>query len=420
MKFCTNQFDSHSLVIKRFVTLLMFLGAAFSSLAFGSETSPNPRKNTALDQVVRDVCNKQVVFLGEDANHGSGKTFEVKGVIVQRLVDECGFSGVFFESPMYDFLDLNQSLRLGSATPEQFADAIGGLWSTTKEIDPLVAFLFEKAKTGQVKLHGLDLNVAGATQLYSAQHLPALLASYLGDVRSKECENKLSQLTNWRFDAKSDYDDAARENLRTCIAEIGLAIAKRPSTETTENARMMAMNLSRYLDMSHANGRVLRDQTMYDNFVWHRENLPKNTKIIIWTATSHAVKKSSSTKNGFIPLGFYIHQALGKDAAAIGFTAFTGSYKRIGSAPIQLEVADKNTLEAQVFRDSSDEMHYVDHQGLKAFGTITARPITYNKPELIDWSTVLDGLLVLRQERPPEFVRSTKPQQKSKAAQIIK
>lgn len=80
-----------------------------------------------LDRLVKDVCGKQVVLLGEDANHGAGRTLELKVELVERLIQECGFSGVFFESQVYDFVDLQRAIDSKNATPEQLADAIGGL-----------------------------------------------------------------------------------------------------------------------------------------------------------------------------------------------------------------------------------------------------------------------------------------------------
>jgi erythromycin esterase-like protein len=51
-----------------------------------------------LDRVVRDVCDKEVVLLGEDATHGGGKTLEIKVELITRLIDRCDFSAVAFES----------------------------------------------------------------------------------------------------------------------------------------------------------------------------------------------------------------------------------------------------------------------------------------------------------------------------------
>ncbi|WP_426688182.1 hypothetical protein [Rhodanobacter ginsengiterrae] len=46
-----------------------------------------------------------------------------------------------------------------------------------------------------------------------------------------------------------------------------------------------------------------------------------------------------------------------------------------------------------------------------AGGRATAHPLDYGKPRTARWSTMLDDLLVLREERPPTFVRKATPQQ---------
>jgi erythromycin esterase-like protein len=84
---------------------------------------------TPLDRVVRDVCNKRVVLLGEDSHHGGGGTLAAKTALVSRLIDECGFSAVVFEASLAEFVDLNRAFAAGKASPPYVADAIGGLWS---------------------------------------------------------------------------------------------------------------------------------------------------------------------------------------------------------------------------------------------------------------------------------------------------
>jgi len=91
---------------------------------------------TSLDRVIRDVCNKRVVLLGEDSHHGGGGTMAAKTALVRRLMDECGFSAVVFEASLAEFVDLNRAFAAGKASRAHVADAIGGLWSVAGESDP--------------------------------------------------------------------------------------------------------------------------------------------------------------------------------------------------------------------------------------------------------------------------------------------
>ncbi|VAW49547.1 hypothetical protein MNBD_GAMMA03-922 [hydrothermal vent metagenome] len=89
------------------------------------------RTNTSeeqLSELIKDSCNKQVVLLGEGGNHGGGNTIALKTEIVKRLVDSCGFSAVFFESSVYEFINLNNSIKNKTVSKKQLANSIGGLW----------------------------------------------------------------------------------------------------------------------------------------------------------------------------------------------------------------------------------------------------------------------------------------------------
>ena len=76
----------------------------------------------------------------------------------------------------------------------------------------------------------------------------------------------------------------------------------------------------------------------------------------------------------------------------------------------KVAAASADSLEAQVLANSTDDIRYVDSKQLKAFGAVTARPIDYSESKKASWENVVDGLIVLRQEHPPEYVRSAAPQ----------
>lgn len=161
------------LAVPRCAVLALVITSFCIMTATASSTGATANQSPAIDRLVADVCNRQTVLLGEDGNHGSGATLDVKVDVVRRLIDECGFNAVYFESSIYDFTDLQRHVDRGNASPEMLADAIGGLWSTTRETDPLIAYLYTKANSGQVYLAGLDLQLGSATSVYqqSALHI---------------------------------------------------------------------------------------------------------------------------------------------------------------------------------------------------------------------------------------------------------
>jgi erythromycin esterase-like protein len=384
--------------------VLLLCSAAVPLAAYAASAT------SALERAVRDVCDKEVVLLGEDGAHGSGQTLEIKVELITRLIDRCGFSAVAFESQIYDFLDLERSFATSSATPAQLADAIGGLWSTTREIEPLVSYLFERAARGQVRLVGLDPQVGGATQHYSQALLPRELSEYLESGRRQGCAEQLKRLTNYRYDAATPYDETARERLRACATEIQTRAEQQPDRNGAVFAARMAINLSRYLDMSSGDTSNVRDRAMFDNLMWHRSRFTAGVKTIVWCATVHATKQAP-VDSKLIPIGLYVHQVLGARAAAIGFSALTGSYGRRNQTPTILATAPPGALEARSLQDLTGDIAYIGAAELKKLGEVAARTVSYSQFITARWDQLLDGIIVLRQERPPEYVRSAKPQQ---------
>jgi erythromycin esterase-like protein len=383
---------------------LLAASCSLPSLAAAATGPATPLHHDELDPVVRELCGKQVVLLGEDGNHGSGTTLAIKGGLVERLIDECKFSSVMFESQIYDFIALQRAFNNKTATRAQLADAIGGLWSTTREIDPLVTTLFDRARAGRVTLSGLDPQVGGATQLDTRQHLAGRLAAMLDEPRRAECVTTIGRLTNWQFDADTPYDDPYRASLRGCLADI-----KAGTGDTT--TRIEARNLAAALDMSASDAFNVRDRAMYDNFVWQRARLPRGAKVIVWTATVHATKRAVPGQEGRQPLGYFVDQQLGARAASVGFSALSGSYGRQGQSPTALAVLPTPSLESQAFADQPSGLHYLDKAQLARLGVIEGRPINYAKPVKANWAALLDGIVVLRQDQPPHYVRSATPQQ---------
>ncbi len=382
----------------------------FSTMVTAASAVPPPVPSNAIDHLVADACNKQTVLLGEDGNHGSGVTVSVKGELVKRLINECGFNAVYFESSIYDFLDLQRQIERRSASPEMLADAVGGLWSTTSEADPLFAFLYNKANAGTVYLAGLDLQLGSATSLYQMSTLPIELSAFLAEPRRTQCTSTVHQLTNWTY-AKGEQLPSDRTALRNCAIDMQKGISASGHASKNAAAAAMADNFLRQMEAPPDGSFNHRDEAMYDNFVWHRSHRADRNKIIVWCATIHAAKRLPFFANTRMPLGSFVHALQGDKAAVIGFTALGGSYGRNKDAPALLTPAAPNSLEGRAFEGTKGDSVYLDHQQLMALGAISARAINYAKPDTAKWSEVVDSMVVLREEKPPHFVRAARPQQ---------
>lgn len=366
-------------------------GAAASAAADGAE----------LDLLVRDVCGREVVLLGEDNHHGSGRTFELKNVLVKRLVQECGFDQVLFEGQFYEFIDFERTVAAGSATPARLADAIGGLWSTAAESQPLVAQLFEAVVAGRVRIGGIDPQAGSATGHYAMNELGGVLAGFLPAGRRATCKAAFDLHNQWGYDEAHPFDEAAKRKLRDCAAAAGNAQAK---TDTTSDAAAaMVKAYQRYVKMALDRDWNARDLGMYELLAWYRARQPRKTKTVVWCGTVHAAKKLD---DGRTPLGRLLYEAIGERMAAIGFTAVAGSFGR----PPQVAVAQLSTpagdmLEAKMPPAPPASIRYLDRASLAELGVLPARVLDYTKPQAADWSEIVDGLVVLAEERPTKEIR---------------
>jgi erythromycin esterase-like protein len=379
---------------------------------------------TPFDRVVRDVCDKRVVLLGEDSHHGGGGTLAAKAALVSRLIDECGFSAVVFEASLAEFVDLNRAFAAGKASPAYIADAIGGLWSVAGESDPLVAALFERAVRKRVVLAGLDGQIA-STNLYAQTGLAGELAGYLADPRRSACQAELQRFARWQYDTASPFDDATRVRLRGCLTEIETEVSGRARSAPADEAAAMASAWQSAIEasdpaLSRSAGFNARDRAMHQALQWHVARLPRDSKVIVWCATVHAAKSLRGVP-GFaelVPLGSYVHRDFGDAAATIGISALGGSYGR-GKAPATALVpAPADSLEARAFTgDGSSDAGYLGRADLAQYSPGTAHPLDYGKPVAAPWHEVIDGLLVLREEHPLTVVHDPKPRRARPAAQ---
>lgn len=385
-----------------------------ASICSGEGAGVDAAPGHPLDRVVRDVCSKQIVVLGEDSNHGSGETIAIKAVLVRRLVEECGFPLVVFEGSFHEFLALEKRYAAGTATPQHLADAIGGLWSTTAEIDPLVTYLHDAATNQRLRIAGVDLQVAGATQRTTQKNLASWLTSPLAGARRAACHDAFDRLAVWRYDDASPYDASERARLQACVDDATQAIA---AGKGAEEARVMLDNMSSYLAMSDGNQFGIRDRRMFENLRWHLARTSPAPRAIVWTATVHAVRRSAN--GGAAPLGAYLHEALGDGMAAIGFSALAGAYAGLSMPQQDLLPADKESLESKAFGASTDDLAYVDHDTLRGMGRLPGRALDYSESTAEPWSDMLDGLIVLRTERPPHRIRPARPQQKDPATDAV-
>lgn len=391
-----------------------FLGLSGMAARAASGTKP-AMSNTEL--VVHELCGETVALLGESPVHGFGNTLQFKVDVARRLIDECHYRGFFIESGIYDFLNIQKKLTSGGqVTLPMMAAAIGGLW-VSREVEPLIPFLLEKAQSGAVLLGGLDDQLARGT--YAQQEMPSDLVGHLQGDAKTQCLAILRRHTLWQYSSDAPYGPRDKTLILGCLdgMEANLSETRLDDAPFREYDLVMIRSLKRNfardfredvpggVDPSIQNSNA-RDQSMYLNFRWLMSRLPANSKVIVWAATTHVAKDLSGVpgQDRMVPLGSYIRREFTDHSFAVGFSAYSGSYGMARQPVRQLSVAPPLSLEGQAFLDDASDTRYFNLNQLRRFGAIPARP-TGSDFKTARWDEVLDGLVVFREEHPPDFSR---------------
>ena len=371
------------------------------------------RATSIADQIVHALCGKRVALLGEPPMHGFGNTLEFKVEVARRLVDECHYNAFFIESGAYDFLNIQKALKSGrTVTVPMIASAIGGLWAT-REVEPLIPFLLEKARGGVLVLGGLDDQLGRGT--YAQRQMPADLMEYLQGDDKVQCLAILQKHTLWQYSSDAPYSPKDRALILGCLDKIELNLSLPRDGDAREYELAMIENLKRSFarDFKHdvpfgvdPNTQDFndRDHSMYMNFRWLMSRLPPDSKVIVWTATSHAAKDLSGVpgQEKWVPLGSYIRREFKGEAFVLGVSAYSGTYGMARQPVRPLASAPANSLEGQAFINGDSDTRYLDASQIRTFGSILARPLGPDF-KTANWSDILDGLVIFRVERPPLF-----------------
>lgn len=379
-------------------SLLLLVGGCVTPV-----TTASAPRDALMEEVVGDLCRRDVALLGE-ASHGDGRALAFKAALVPRLIEQCGFDAVFFEGSSYDFLELERRRGRGEQVSRaMLSSAIGGLWNRYAEMQPLIAFLHERSASGQVRLGGLDDQLGSAGAFYSIAAMPAELSALLPGDREAECRETFRSMIYGKTGASA----AERAPLQSCVAEIRAAILGRPESAGRPERMHLLDNIERYAGRDRSDVAAMlrgRDRSMWLNFQWLRERLPRGSKIIVWGATAHLSRNATAHKpfSGGGNLGSYVDKAYGKRAFFLGFTAAGGSHRWGWNAIRPLTPAQPGSLEMEALRAVAGDSVYLGRSELKRLGERSAS-VFGDDPSVANWARVLDGVVVFREERAPDL-----------------
>lgn len=334
--------------------------------------------------------------MGESGFHGDGATEQFKADLIPKLVEECGFNLILFEASFYEFAKINRDFDQGkSIKPADMATAIGGLWNRDQEVQDLITFMTDGANDGLLRVAGIDDQLGGRGQDYANYQMPKEVVQGLASSIADECQTLLERSILSNFPKDRPYSRKNQQTLLSCFS--------RPSED--QFIHSLRSNIRRYVsrDFDRENYFAGRANSMFQNFelIYDRLSLPPKT--IIWTATVHAAKARGQL-GGSLNTGTYIHQRFGDQAYVLGFSALGGQYRKITGEVLNVPEAPEDSIEFKAMSPTDKGVVFLDQNDLAVFGTAPASIYSY-KYKTDDWSKILDGLVVFREQRPTMIIR---------------
>ena len=340
--------------------------------------------------------------------HGGAATLEARVAIARRLITECGFRTVFLETGMYDFLDLHHKRAAGQPTTlDQVRSAVGlMMMGTARESEAWLSYLATATSAGSIELFGVQDQIH-STASYARGELSAALARYLPTASRSRCQDELERHMNWRYDDANPFSTEVRARLVGCVTEVEAALARATTTGERDDAAMAA-SLHRLFDRAFAEDAAAvsnsNDRSLYLNLQAQLATHP-SAKAIVFCATVHGAKQLPGDGTVVVPFGAHLHHAYGDRMATIAFSAYAGHYAMYRRPISELPPAAADSIEGLAFASASPgtALRYFDRAELTALGSRTARPLSYQPTDAV-WASVVDGMVVQREERAPSFV----------------
>jgi erythromycin esterase-like protein len=375
--------------------------------------APNDNQFNDLNPLKNIIGEAQIILLGEPT-HGEGNVFEAKTRLVRFLNQEMGFNVLAFESSLYDFNKIPQSINEGDNKVDCLRRCIYPIWAQASEFQGMLKYLVKQET--KLEVTGFDCQLMSE---YSQEMLLGDLFILAEKLNFKLNEKELEFLNETLNYLSESFDLPDTYNLKYLIGLINRFEQKLNRLDTNKIINKQPVHLwlqvlfnikevaadyhknhpsRKSREEFKASDSNTRDALMANNLLYFIKHNP-NKKIICWGANAHFANQLKALNNeefsSFVPMGRILKKELGgKNVFIIGSTCASGEYASISEESKTIPAPLKESIEWKLPSDSITNAIIT----LNKENSLTCLAFEY-KPLKGKWGKVFDALLFIKETK---------------------
>ncbi|MFA7420678.1 MAG: erythromycin esterase family protein [Melioribacteraceae bacterium] len=318
-------------------------------IVYPFETAEPAHNNNDLNFLKEMVGDAKIVSLGE-GTHGTSEFFKMKHRITKYLAEEMGFTVFAIEANMPEATKVNDYILYGKGNAK---DALAGLyfwtWNTQEVLD-MIEWMreFNKSKKGRVEFWGFDMQHPNVAIKNTLNFIQKTDPEFFEKAKNKydkimsfndETRKTRTNPTNIYIEPFLNYANEVYDYMKVNSSKYKKSSQSDSTEWILQNAKIVVQSLE-----ARMQNQMSRDESMALNVQWILNNMPKDTKIVLWAHNGHISKK----KSNWLPMGAHLDKMYGENMVVMGFCFHEGNYTALGKNKLSVystSISEPGSLE---------------------------------------------------------------------------